>query len=155
MGSDSYEEVDPRGQEARTAMSAYFHELDRRLPAGFDTGDALTDGAEALAPPTGAFLVARREGRIVGCGAIQTIDDGVGEIKRMWVADDVRGEGVGRRLLAELEARSATLGHRLVRLDTNGQLTEAVTLYERAGYVEIGRYNDNPYAERFFEKQLP
>lgn len=150
----AFEEVDPRRDEAREAMSAYFDELDRRFPTGFDPGDALTDGAAALAPPTGTFLVARQQGHVVACGGVQTIEDGVGEIKRMWVADHVRGQGVGRRLLAELEARSAALGHRIVRLDTNGELTEAVALYERAGYVEIERYNDNPYAERFFEKPL-
>jgi uroporphyrinogen-III synthase len=151
----AFEEVDPRSGEARSAMSAYFAELDRRFPTGFDPGDGLDRGAEALGPPDGAFVVARREGRVVACGGVQTIGDGVGEIKRMWVADGVRGQGLGRRLLAELEARSAALGHAVVRLDTNGGLTEAIALYERAGYTEIERYNDNPYAERFFEKRLP
>lgn len=150
----AFDEVDPGCDEARSAMAAYFAELDRRFPAGFDPADALGAGADSLAPPTGAFLVARREGRVVACGGVQTIGDGVGEIKRMWVADEVRGQGLGRRLLAELEARSAGLGHRVVRLDTNGELLEAIALYRAAGYTEIERYNDNPYAERFFEKSL-
>ena len=94
-------------------------------------------------------------GQPVGCGALQAIGPGIGEIKRMWVADDVRGQGIGRRLLAELEARSAAVGHRVVRLDTNGELNEAIALYTRSGYAEIERYNDNPYAQRFFEKPLP
>jgi len=91
---------------------------------------------------------------VVACGGVQPIGDGIAEIKRMWVVDDVRGRGVGRRLLSELEARAATLGHRTVRLDTNGALVEAIALYERCGYAPIERYNDNPYAERFFEKPL-
>jgi uroporphyrinogen-III synthase len=150
----AFEEVDPRADEARAAMAAYFAELDRRFPGGFDPGDALGEGVESLAPPTGAFVIARQDGHVVACGGVQTIDDGVGEVKRMWVHRDARGQGLGRRLLDELEARSAALGHRAVRLDTNGELHEAIALYRAAGYAEIARYNDNPYAERFFEKPL-
>lgn len=149
-----FEEVDPRTTDAQVAMAAYFAELDARFPAGFDPGDALGEGAEALAPPTGSFLVGRLGDRVVACGGVQTIDDGIGEIKRMWVHGDARRHGLGRRLLAALEARCSSLGHRVVRLDTNGELVEAVALYERAGYAEIERYNDNPYAERFFEKSI-
>lgn len=147
------EDIDPRSEDARAAMGSYFAELDARFPGGFDPGD--DDGADALAPPSGAFLVVRSGDRVVGCGGVQAIGDGVGEIKRMWVDSALRGRGLGRRLLAELEARAASLGHGLVRLDTNGELVEAVALYRRAGYGEIQRYNDNPYAERFFEKPLP
>jgi uroporphyrinogen-III synthase len=150
----AFEDIDPATQDARTAMAAYFAELDRRFPGGFDPGDALDDGVAAFRPPTGAFVLARDQGRAVACGAVQALEDGVGEIKRMWVADDVRGRGVGAQLLAELEARAAALGYRTVRLDTNGELVEAIALYERAGYSSIGRYNDNPYAQRFFEKPL-
>ncbi|HSP04128.1 MAG TPA: GNAT family N-acetyltransferase [Acidimicrobiales bacterium] len=151
----TFEVVDPHSADARAAMAAYFDELDGRFPTGFDPGDARTGDDAALAPPSGAFVLARQDDRVVACGGIQTIGDGIGEIKRMWVADDVRGQGLGRRLLAELEARSAALGHRVVRLDTNGALTEAIALYVRSGYAEIERYNDNPYAQRFFEKPLP
>ncbi|MCO8126529.1 GNAT family N-acetyltransferase [Acidimicrobiia bacterium EGI L10123] len=150
-----FEEVHPHAPDAQAAMAAYVDELDRRFPTGFDAGDARTGDADALAAPAGAFLIARQDDRVVACGGVQTIGDGVGEIKRMWVAGDVRGQGLGRRLLTELEARSAALGHRLVRLDTNGELTEAIALYEGSGYAEVERYNDNPYAQRFFEKPLP
>ncbi len=149
-----FDEVDPRSEDARTAMAAYFAELDARFPGGFDPGDALDEGADPLAPPDGTFLVGREGGRVVACGGVQTIGDGIGEIKRMWVDPSRRGRGLGGRLLAELEARSAALGHRSVRLDTNGELLEAIALYLRSGYAEIERYNDNPYAERFFEKPL-
>lgn len=154
LSAVALEEVDARSEDARAAMSAYFAELDQRFPGGFDPGDALDDGASGLAAPSGTFLVARRSGRVVACGGVRTIDAGVGEIKRMWVAGDERGRGVGRRLLGELEDRCRALGHHTVRLDTNGVLLEAVALYERAGYAEVDRYNDNPHAERFFEKRL-
>jgi GNAT superfamily N-acetyltransferase len=85
---------------------------------------------------------------------VRELEPGVGEIKRMWVHDEWRGAGLGARLLRRLEDLSIGMGHRLVRLDTNGTLTEAIAMYGRAGYRPIARYNDNPYAQAFFEKAL-
>lgn len=149
-----FQRVDLRHPDAAGAVAAYVAELDQRFPDGFDPGDPLA-GAEGFVPPAGTFVVARLGREVVGCGGVQTVGDGVGEVKRMWVSPAARGHGVGRGLLAELERRSALLGHRVVRLDTNGTLTEAIALYGGAGYAPIDRYNDNPYAERFFEKVLP
>ena len=109
--------------------------------------------------------MATSDGEPVACGGVRTLSDGeddgdrgaaggVGEIKRMWVHPGWRGAGLGSRLLRHLEGVSRDLGHREVRLDTNGALTEAVAMYERADYRRIGRYNDNPYAEHFFAKRL-
>ncbi len=148
------EVVDPRSDDAVWAMRRYFDELDDRFPGGFDPGDTLVADAPDLDAPTGVFVVARRDGQVVGCGGVQTIGDGIGEIKRMWVSATARGQGLGRRLLSELEHRSRRLGHHTVRLDTNSHLPEAVALYRRSGYVEIDRYNDNPYPDHWFEKAL-
>ena len=90
----------------------------------------------------------------VGCGGLKRINDTTGEIKRMWVHPDWRGLGLGRRLLAELEAAAERMGYARVVLDTNETLTEAIALYDRAGYYSIERYNDNPYAQRWFAKEL-
>ena len=90
----------------------------------------------------------------MACGGLHTIAPGVGELKRMWVHDDWRGAGLGTRLLRHLEGQSRALGHTIVRLDTNKALTEAIAMYERAGYRQTGRYNDNPWATHFFEKPL-
>jgi GNAT superfamily N-acetyltransferase len=72
----------------------------------------------------------------------------------MWVDPVARGAGVGRSLLAALEAGAVELGCRTVRLDTAASLTEALALYEVAGYVEIPAYNENPYAAHWLEKRL-
>ena len=72
----------------------------------------------------------------------------------MWVDDEWRGAGLGSRMLRELEGLAGRLGHHRVVLDTNGTLGEAIAMYERAGYTPIERYNDNPYAEAWFEKRL-
>jgi ribosomal protein S18 acetylase RimI-like enzyme len=72
----------------------------------------------------------------------------------MWVARDARGLGLGRRLLAELEDRARALGYRKVRLETEKSLTEAQHLYRSSGYLEVPRFNDEPYAHHWFEKTL-
>jgi GNAT superfamily N-acetyltransferase len=99
-------------------------------------------------------VVAVSDGDPVACGGLQAIAAGVGELKRMWVHDDWRGVGLGTRLLRHLEDQARELGHGIVRLDTNAALTEAITMYRRAGYRTIPRYNDNPWATHFFEKPL-
>lgn len=72
----------------------------------------------------------------------------------MWIAPEWRGLGFARRLLAELEQRASSLGYAAVLLDTNAALVEAIALYESSGYEAVERYNDNPYAERWFSKPL-
>ena len=140
-----FEDVDPAGAVARAAMAAYYAELDVRFADGFDPGDA---------NPPDRFVVAAAAGVTAACGGLQRIAPGVDEVKRMWVHPDWRGAGLAGRLLRHLEQLAAERGHDVVRLDTNGVLTEAIAMYERAGYRRIERYNDNPYAELFFEKRL-
>jgi ribosomal protein S18 acetylase RimI-like enzyme len=72
----------------------------------------------------------------------------------MWVAPSARGLGVGRRLLSELEREAARHAIRIVRLETNQSLTEAIALYRSSGYVEVAPFNDEPYAHHWFEKRL-
>jgi GNAT superfamily N-acetyltransferase len=103
-------------------------------------------------PPRGAFLVGSIDGEPVACGAVKTIEPGVGSLKRMWVADDVRGLGIGRRMLEALEAEARALGLNTLRLETNRALAEAIRLYRAAGYHEVSRFNDDPYAHHWFEK---
>jgi len=148
----SLDAVDPTAPGARQAMGRYFAELDRRFPGGFDPGPV--DDVSSLAGPSGVFVVALSDGAPVACGGVQRIADGVGEIKRMWVDDAWRGAGLGSRMLRHLEAEVVRLGYGVVRLDTHRALGEALAMYARAGYREIDRYNDNPYAEAFFEKPL-
>lgn len=144
----------PDSDEAASCMRAYFDELAVRFGGGFDPNAGASSPDSAMAPPTGVFLVARTNGRAVGCGGLKRIGDGVGEIKRMWIAADARGLGLSRRLLLALEGEARRLGFHTIRLDTNRTLTEAQALYRKNGYSEIARYNDNPYADHFFEKHL-
>jgi ribosomal protein S18 acetylase RimI-like enzyme len=72
----------------------------------------------------------------------------------MWVAPAARGLGLGRRLIAELEAQAHANGVRVLQLDTNHALVEAIGLYRSAGYLEVPPFNDEPYADHWFEKVL-
>jgi ribosomal protein S18 acetylase RimI-like enzyme len=73
----------------------------------------------------------------------------------MWVSPTVRGLGLGRRLLAELESTAAAAGAPALRLETNAALGAAIALYRSAGFREVPAFNDEPYAHHWFEKRLP
>jgi DNA-binding MarR family transcriptional regulator len=153
----SFELIDPAAPVARDVVDRYFAEIGRRF--GFDASGETEKDTAQLVPPAGAFVVALSDGEPVACGGLHTLAplaDGrsAGELKRMWVHDDWRGAGLGSRLLRHLEDQARALGHNAVRLDTNAALTEAVTMYQRAGYRPIARYTDNPWATHFFEKPL-
>jgi DNA-binding MarR family transcriptional regulator/GNAT superfamily N-acetyltransferase len=145
---------DPRHPDARSCLRAYFSELARRFDGGFDVSQSISADDDELTPPAGLLLVATLRGEPVGCGAIKFHGDGPAEIKRMWVAAAVRGLGLGRRLLADLEAHAADRGVRTLRLETNRALDEAIGLYRAAGYREVAAFNDEPYAHHWFEKTL-
>ncbi len=140
--------------EAQTCLEQYFAELAERFETGFDLGTSISADPEELSPPRGAFLIARLDGRPIGCGALKTAAPGVASIKRMWVARSARGLGLGRRILAALESRAAELNFSRVRLETNRTLGEAQKLYRRNGYQEVAAFNDDPYADHWFEKPL-
>jgi DNA-binding MarR family transcriptional regulator/GNAT superfamily N-acetyltransferase len=146
--------VDPTHPDARQCLDAYFAELDRRSESGFDPAAGISAEPHELRPPAGVLLVAVLHAEPVGCGAVKHHRHAPSEIKRMWVADAVRGLGIGRRLLAELEARALEHGARAIRLETNRNLTEAIAMYRRAGYAEVPAFNAEPFAHHWFEKDL-
>lgn len=145
---------DPDSADATWCIGQYFAELEERFDGGFDAGRSIPADAADLKPPRGAFVVARLDGRPVGCGALKSLEPGVGSLKRMWVSRDMRGTGLGRRLLLALESEAAGLGIGLLRLETNGSLHEAQALYRRHGYREVPPFNDDPYAHHWFEKRV-
>jgi ribosomal protein S18 acetylase RimI-like enzyme len=85
---------------------------------------------------------------------VKTVAPGLGSLKRMWVAEAMRGLGLGRRMLEALEAEARALGLTTVRLETNQTLEEAIRLYRSAGYREVAPFNSDPYAHHWFEKRL-
>ena len=145
---------DPDSSDAKWCLQQYFADLRERFEGGFDAGKSIPADSGELRPPRGTFLVARLDGRPVGCGAVKSITPGIGSIKRMWVSPGVRRVGVGRRLLVALEKEAAGLRMGLLRLETNRSLHEAQALYRRNGYREVPAFNDEPYADHWFEKRI-
>ena len=146
-------ERDPRDPGARSCLQAYFGEIGGRFDGGFDPARSLISDEE-MTPPAGLFLVASLHGEPVGCGGIRFHDGAPAYIKRMWVSPAVRGLGLGRRLLTELEARATARHASAVQLETNQTLNEAIAMYRSAGYQEVAPFNDEPYAHHWFEKAL-
>ena len=111
-----------------------FEEEVARLPAGYD------------------FVLVAELG---GCVAVRGLGDGVCEMKRLFVRPSARGTGTGRALALAAIERARAAGYSVMRLDTLPTMAEAASLYRSLGFVEIGRYNDNPApGVRFMELPL-
>jgi DNA-binding MarR family transcriptional regulator/GNAT superfamily N-acetyltransferase len=146
--------VDPEHADARSCLAEYVAELNRRSKRGFDPSVGATALPHEVRPPAGQFFVAYLRGRAIGCGAVKHNAGAPTEIKRMWIAPAARGLGLGRRLLAELEACALASGSHSAQLETSAVLTEALALYRSAGWVEVPAFNDEPFADHWFEKAL-
>jgi GNAT superfamily N-acetyltransferase len=146
--------VDPEHEHAALCLARYTEELNRRSARTFDPATGATALPEELRPPAGAFFVAYLDGEPVGCGALKLHPDAPAEIKRMWLAPETRGLGLGRRLLQTLERHAREAGASVARIETNSDLSEAVALYTSAGWRQVAPFNDEPYADLWLEKEL-
>jgi GNAT superfamily N-acetyltransferase len=123
-------------------------------------GGKLEPGRPPSAADVAVVLLAREDdGTPLGCGALRSLGDGAAEVKRMYVVPGTRGRGVGRAVLAGLEAAARERGWATLRLETGPLQPEAIALYTAAGYRAIGPfggYADDPDAEHslFFERTL-
>jgi DNA-binding MarR family transcriptional regulator/GNAT superfamily N-acetyltransferase len=148
------EEADPRGEAARYCLGEYYSELSRRFKGGFDVSLSRDPDAAAMISPRGAFFVATSDGLPLGCVGLKGTGSDLAEIKRLWVAPSSRGLGLGRRLIEAAECAAQKQAVKILRLDTNSALAEALQLYRSTGWTEIDRFNDDPYPDLFFEKHL-
>lgn len=144
--------ADPLSPEGRALLAASQAHLDALYPP--EHNHYL--GAEALAAPHVAFLVAEAEGHAVGCAALARME-GWGEVKSLWVDPAARGRGAGRALLCAIQDLARADGLRVLRLETGDTLDAAHQLYAREGFAPRGPFGD--YAEGphsvFMEKALP
>jgi DNA-binding MarR family transcriptional regulator/GNAT superfamily N-acetyltransferase len=145
---------DPNSDNARWCFEQYFAELNERFEAGFDPTLSLSADARELTAPEGALIVARLRGNPTGCVALKFHKKSPAELKRMWVSPSARGLGLGRRLIDEAEKHARQNGARVINLETNRTLHEAIALYRQSGYVEVDAFNTEPYAHHWFEKKL-
>ena len=153
-GSVQIVSTDPEHPDARYCLQEYVAELNRRSTRGFDPSVGATALPDEVRPPAGEFFVAYRYGEPVGCGAVKHHADAPAEIKRMWISPTVRGLGLGRRLLQTLEGCARSGGAEVAHLETSAVLREALSLYRSAGWTEVPAFNDEPFADHWFEKVL-
>jgi DNA-binding MarR family transcriptional regulator/GNAT superfamily N-acetyltransferase len=146
--------VDPEHPDAQYCLAEYVAELNRRSTRGFDPSVGATALPHEVRPPAGEFYVAYLHGEPIGCGAVKHHSDAPAEIKRMWIAPQARGLGLGRRLLETLEACARTGGARFAYIETSAVLTEALSLYRSIGWVEVPPFNDEPFADHWLKKEL-
>lgn len=153
MNSVRIEAMDALDPRALHAVSAFLHEMVERVDANALTADP-SDESEGYVEG-GIFLVAFNDrDLVVGCGALQEVEPGVGQIRRMWVDQVLRGTGIGRRLLSALEGAAAVAGFETVRLEVYEGLSEAILLYETSGYQLVEAEPDSPPDLRFYEKRI-
>ena len=146
--------VDPAHRDAQSCLREYEGELERRFDGGFDAASSISAAEHELRSPAGLFLIGFLAAKPVACGALKFHGEEPAELKRMWVARSARGLGLARRLLSELEGCAVAAGSRVVRLETNKNLAEAIRLYRSSGYREVAPFNDELYAHHWFEKRL-
>jgi GNAT superfamily N-acetyltransferase len=111
-------------------------------------------GAAELGPGGGAFIVGYDADRPACCGGVKRLDDRRCEIKKMYVIPELRGRGVARALLHELESVARGLGYEVARLDTGPKQIGARGLFESEGFIEIPDFNGNPVAVFWGEKRV-
>jgi putative acetyltransferase len=143
---------DPRAPDIHALLMLLDHFLASQYPP--DSQRAPTPGQSANAEPI-TVVSARVDGEAVACGACVRHDDYV-ELRHMYVLPACRGLGLGRQLLDAMEQQVRAMGIGWVRLETGIAETEAIELYEHAGYhrcAPFGEYRSNPLSI-YMEKSL-
>jgi GNAT superfamily N-acetyltransferase len=154
--------VEPDSRAAQYAMATYIADVASRYygrPATkAEIEEALAQHpSHDLRPPTGFFLVAVPHGdsaTVRGSVALAVVEPGMGEVRRLHVQSAVRGQGVGRRLVLDLEQRARQLGLLRLRLDTRRDLVESQLLYQALGYEPSPAHSGGPYSDLWFSKAL-
>lgn len=91
---------------------------------------------------------------VVGCVGVRRLDASTCELKTLFVFERLQGQGQGRRLAERAIAHARERGYGSMRLDTVSTSENAIALYRRLGFEDIGRYNGNPMADTFMELRL-
>jgi GNAT superfamily N-acetyltransferase len=149
-----FEQTDPQVLPASQLLTEMRVELNNVYDS-FNRLDNPPLVPDELRGPDGAYLVGYEDAEAVAGGGLRRLDDGVAEIKRMFVRPAARSRGVARALLEALEQTARELGYERIRLDTGPKQVHGLALYRSAGYVDVPPYNDNPFACFWGEKVLP
>lgn len=153
------EVVAPGAPAASQILRSYIDDVASRYYGRPATDEEIDDSLRGdpsvdLTLPTGVFLIARQRDAVLGCAGLRLLPDGVGEVKRLFVAPASRGVGLGARLMGELERLARGHGLSVLRLDTRHDLVESRRLYAALGYEEVPAFNGGRFAEHWLAKPL-
>ncbi len=145
--------------KAHDVLRAYFDDVASRYYGRPATEDEIAAAmrespSDDLTPPHGLLLLARENDKVLGCAGLRLLPDQVAEVTRVFVVPAARRRGLGSRLLDCLEDHARRSGVSTLRLDTRHDLTEARRMYASRGYREVLPFNDDKYADHWFEKIL-
>jgi putative acetyltransferase len=126
------------------------------IDLGFQQFDEeLLNLEEMYSEPSGAIFLLQNETVFVGCVGVRKKEEGIAELKRMYLQEPARKTGGGSLLLSTALEAATLLGYTKIRLDTLATMTPAINLYKKNGFYEIAPYYFNPEDNAvFFEKTL-
>lgn len=103
------------------------------------------------APPDGRLYIVKYDGKYSGCIALRKIEDGICEMKRLFLKDELRGKGIGNTLVTKIISDARFIGYKTMRLDTiKEKMPKAVEIYTKHGSVETEPYYHNPNPHTLF-----
>ncbi len=143
-------ESDEDRQQAAVLIREYLEWLNERVQRDygleFDIEAMLASdlaSPDKFYPPAERFYLAEYGGDVAGVGCLKKLEDGVGELQRMYVPPRFRGKGIGRAILNRLIDDARSIGYRRLKLESLEFLEAAHTLYRSVGFHEIDPYADN------------
>lgn len=95
-------------------------------------------------PPDGRLILALDLNKPIGCVALRKLEKHICEMKRLYIKPEMRGMGLGEQLVRTVIDEAVKIGYMKMRLDTVPKMKEAIDLYRKIGFKEVGPYRENP-----------
>ncbi|MDR2764988.1 MAG: GNAT family N-acetyltransferase [Tannerella sp.] len=141
-------------QNARDLIIEYIKWLNQDLSFQ-NIDEELNSFPEKYNEPDGIFIIAKEKSHVVGCVGLKKLDGKICEMKRLFVNDNYRGKGIGRKLVDRIIEEAKLKDYEIMRLDTLATMESALRLYAKSGFYEISPYYNNPYRDVvYLEKKL-